>query len=121
VPNWYSSKGSVTIAQAKVDADYVGMTEGFQRLMKDLMEGAKDRAMAPGGIDFDPGMLNLKVERTGDKVKVTVDPAELQRIQTEGVDGFMPVIINIVPVKAMLPALGLSEAPGAEQTAGATS
>jgi isopentenyldiphosphate isomerase len=78
--------------------------------------------MAPpevaGGIDFDPRLLNLKVERTGDKIQVTVDPAELQRIQAEGVDGFMPVIIDIVPVKAMLPALGLSEAPAEAELAG---
>ncbi len=60
-----------------------------------------------GGIDFDPALLNLKVERTGAGMKVTVDPAEIKRIKAEGVSGFTPVIINIAPVKSLLPALGL--------------
>jgi hypothetical protein len=78
-------------------------------------------AATRGGIDFDPALLHMDVKRTGDKTRVTFDPAELQRIKAEGVNGFRPVIINIVPIKAMLPALGLSESPGAEQLAGTTS
>jgi hypothetical protein len=60
-----------------------------------------------GGIDFNPAALNLKVQRTGKGIQVQFDPAEIQRIKTEGVSGFTPVIINITPVKSMLPALGL--------------
>ncbi len=69
----------------------------------------KDR-FQQGGIDFNPASLNLKVERTGKGIRVQVDPAEIQRIKAEGVAGFTPVIINIVPVKSMLPALGLAPA-----------
>ncbi len=58
---------------------------------------------ATGGIDFDPAQLNLKVERTGAGMKVTVDPAELARIKADGVSGFRPVILNITPVKSLLP------------------
>ncbi len=61
-----------------------------------------------GGIDLNPASLNMTVERIGKGVKVKVDPAEIQRIKTEGVSGFTPVIINIVPVKSMLPALGFA-------------
>jgi hypothetical protein len=68
-----------------------------------------------GGIDLNPASLNLKVSRTGKGIQVQVDPAEIQRIKAEGVSGFTPVIINIMPVKSMLPALGLAlvEAVGA--------
>ncbi|MBF0386975.1 MAG: hypothetical protein HQL20_03875 [Candidatus Omnitrophica bacterium] len=49
-----------------------------------------------GGIDFDSAMLNMTVERTGNGVKVNIDPAEIQRIKTRGVDGFAPVVINMM-------------------------
>jgi hypothetical protein len=63
-----------------------------------------------GGIDFNPAALNLNVTRTGSGIQVQFDPAEIQRIKTEGVSGFTPVIINITPIKSMLPALGLAPA-----------
>ena len=69
-----------------------------------------------GGINLDPASLNMTVERTGRAIKVQVDPAEIQRIRTEGVNGFTPVIINIMPVKSMLPALGLVEAEAVAAT-----
>jgi hypothetical protein len=72
-----------------------------------------------GGIDLNPAALNLKVMRTGKGIQVQFDPAEIQRIKTEGVSGFTPVIINIMPVKSMLPALGL--APAEHELAGAAS
>lgn len=61
-----------------------------------------------GGIDFNPSALSLKVERAGKGVAVRVDPAEVQRIKAGGVCGFTPVIIDIMPVKDMLSALGLA-------------
>ncbi|MBF0569265.1 MAG: hypothetical protein HQL18_00615 [Candidatus Omnitrophica bacterium] len=58
-----------------------------------------------GGINLDAAMMNMKVERTGDRVKVTVDPAEVQRIRAEGVAGFSPLVVNIVPAKGIIPEL----------------
>jgi hypothetical protein len=69
-----------------------------------------------GGIDFNPAALNLKVQRTGKGIQVQFDPAEIQRIKTEGVSGFTPVIINIMPIKSMLPALGLVSVEAATAT-----
>ncbi|MEI8012834.1 MAG: UTP--glucose-1-phosphate uridylyltransferase, partial [Candidatus Omnitrophota bacterium] len=73
--------------------------------MFDASEGNKVKKVdsSTGGIDFDPAQLNLKIERTGAGMKVTVDPAELQRIKSDGVSGFRPVILNITPVKSLLP------------------
>jgi hypothetical protein len=52
-----------------------------------------------GGIDFDPAALNLRVERApGGGIEVRVDPKEMARIRSEGVTGFKPVIINIMPI-----------------------
>ncbi len=55
-----------------------------------------------GGIDFDLAALNLKIERTNEAVTVKVDPAVIERIKAEGVAGFTPVIVNIMPVKTIL-------------------
>ncbi len=71
-----------------------------------------------GGIDFNPAGLNLKVERTDQGIKVQVDPAEIQRIKTEGVTGFRPVIINITPVKGIISALGLAPQEGVSAVSG---
>jgi hypothetical protein len=74
-----------------------------------------------GGIDLANAANGLKVERTGERIKVTVDPAMVERIRAEGVNGFAPVIINIMPIKAMFPALGLSDAAEEERLAGVAS
>jgi len=65
-----------------------------------------------GGINLDPALLNMKVERTGNRIKVVVDPAVMRRMRFEGVDGFRPIVIDIVPVKGFFPELSLSNAPG---------
>ncbi len=64
-----------------------------------------------GGIDLNAALLDMKVEKSGSGVKVTVDPKLIEQIKMQGVDGFMPVIINMMPVTSVLPTMGLSEAP----------
>ncbi len=66
-----------------------------------------------GGID----MNAIDLERRGAGVDIQFDPAELQEIIDAGIDGFAPVIINIVPLPSVLPLLGLEprkEEDGAE-------
>lgn len=58
-----------------------------------------------GGINFDAALLDMQITRTGTGVKVTVDPALIERIKTEGVDGFSPVVINMMPVTGVLAAV----------------
>ncbi len=56
-----------------------------------------------GGID----MNRIEVDRQGVGVQIEFDPVEIQQIMDRGIDGFTPVIINIVPLPSVLPLLGL--------------
>jgi len=58
----------------------------------------------PGGIDLNK--IDVKKEGPG-SVEINFDPVEIQNILNGGVDGFAPVIINIVPVTNIMPLLGL--------------
>lgn len=58
---------------------------------------------SPGGID----MNNINVNRQGSGVDIQFDPAMMQDILDRGVDGFVPVIINITPINSVMPLLGL--------------
>ncbi len=60
-----------------------------------------------GGINFDPANLGMTVTKDGNGVKITVDKAMIERMKREGVSGFTPVIINIVPIANIFPILGL--------------
>jgi nicotinic acid mononucleotide adenylyltransferase len=104
----------VTVEEVGAVLDYLRNTGGHMgwqtegTVSADLAQALSD----VGGIDFDPAGLNLTVERTGQGIQVKVDPAEIERIRTEGIDGFAPVIINIMPVQGIIPLVGLeSEGP----------
>jgi len=56
-----------------------------------------------GGID----MNNINVNRQGAGVDIQFDPAMMQEILNNGVDGFAPVIINLTPINSIMPLLGL--------------
>ncbi|MFH0753534.1 MAG: hypothetical protein V2A70_03095, partial [Candidatus Omnitrophota bacterium] len=111
--NWRHDNGNdVNIDGAKESLHYLKMYQERNVLMALVSNGVvlngeaqkvtKDNAEY-GGIDFNPAALNLVVERTGQGIKVQVDPAEIQRIKTEGVVGFTPIIVNITPIKTMFP------------------
>jgi hypothetical protein len=55
-----------------------------------------DKAMeVPGGINFDPVMMDLQVMKDGHGVPL---PLSKQPFSTKNIDGFVPVIINIVSI-----------------------
>ena len=58
-----------------------------------------------GGID----MNEIKVDRQGSGVDIQFDPAMMQDILINGVDGFVPVILNITPINSVMPLLGLKK------------
>jgi len=67
-----------------------------------------------GGIDFNPTNLNLEIKGDGIQVpELNFDPAQLGQMN---IDGFYPVIYNIVPVMNLPMLLGVSE--GEKQPAG---
>ncbi|MDP8267068.1 MAG: ROK family protein [Candidatus Aceula meridiana] len=61
------------------------------------------RISSPGGID----MNNINVNRRGSGVDIQFDSVMMQDILNNGVDGFVPVIINLTPINSVLPMLGL--------------
>ena len=86
-------------------------------LMRNGEAVSTEKAMQrEGGIDFNKAELSMQVERTGNGIKVHVDPAEIQRIQTGGFDGLAPIVIDVIPVRGILPALGMAEPQGAGTT-----
>ncbi len=69
----------------------------------------KDNA-AYGGIDLDTNKgFDLKIDKSGGDIQFKIDPQEMERIRKEGVDGFIPIIIDISPIKSLFPLLGLEE------------
>jgi hypothetical protein len=73
-----------------------------------ILSERPDSAMASspskkGGID----MNNINVNRQGAGVDIQFDPAMMQDILDRGVDGFVPVIINLTPINSVMPLLGL--------------
>ena len=59
-----------------------------------------------GGIDFNSDKLNLQLQNNGGEIKFHIDPAMLQ--QLKNASGFVPVIINITPLKDVSVFLGIS-------------
>ena len=67
-----------------------------------------DQAMPNnGGIDLDPGKMNLNAQKAGGEIKFDVDPAQLQQMQNAA--GFSPVIIGIHPLNSLNDFLGLAD------------
>jgi len=64
--------------------------------------------VAPGGIDFDPTLLNLQIKRDGKGVPL---PLPQQNIENINIEGLFPVIINIQPVNPQMLPLFLGQAP----------
>ena len=58
-----------------------------------------------GGIDLSPARMNLKTQNAGGEIKFHLDPAMLRQLQNA--PGFVPVIINIKPLKSLNEFLGL--------------
>ncbi len=56
-----------------------------------------------GGVD----MNDIEIKKQGSGVDVQFDPAMLQNIIHQGVDGFVPVIIKLTPLNSIMPFLGL--------------
>nr|CAI78509.1 hypothetical protein [uncultured bacterium] len=87
--------------------------ECLKSLWKPIQEWAQemidrsghDSAMitTPGGID----MNEIDVDRTGEGVQIRFDQESLQPLLNMPIDGFAPVIINIIPLQSILPLLGL--------------
>jgi hypothetical protein len=56
-----------------------------------------------GGID----MNTIDLDRRGAGVDIQFDPAKLREMMNTSIDGFAPVIIDLIPLPSVLPILGL--------------
>jgi hypothetical protein len=65
-----------------------------------------------GGINLNPANLNLEVHNDGGEIKFNFDPAQVENLKF---DGFVPVILNVQPVKDLPLLLGIKEEEGAQQ------
>ncbi|MDP8266336.1 MAG: hypothetical protein P9M07_05260 [Candidatus Aceula meridiana] len=72
--------------------------------LRDL--SAAELSSAPGGIDFNPQALDLQIQGEGVEFEL---PVELQGIDFNNIEGFVPVIINITPVTNIWTLMGLNK------------
>lgn len=57
----------------------------------------------PGGIDLNPANLKIEINKENGGVNVEFDPQLLEQIRQQGIEGFIPVIINVQPMESALP------------------
>ena len=65
------------------------------------------KANGPGGIDLTPANKVLQSQNAGEGIKFHLDPAMLEQLRNA--PGFVPVIINIQPLKNLREFLGLND------------
>ena len=76
---------------------------------KDILvpNGTTDNAQfSKGGIDLTSADMNLQTQNNGQAIKFHLDPAQLEQLQNA--PGFVPVIINIQPMKDLKQFLGVT-------------
>jgi triosephosphate isomerase len=61
-----------------------------------------------GGIDFDPALLDLKIKRDEKGIPLPLNMQPVDTIERQ-IQGIIPVIINVVPVRSVPMLLGISE------------
>ena len=118
-PNGTTERGLHIISAKNRRTDYTIPLEGAEQLFKlvpngngnGVKETRRNAAMVgnaqkEGGIDLTPANMNLQTKNNGDEIKFHLDPAMLQQLQNA--PGFVPVIINIQPLKSLQEFLGLT-------------
>ena len=79
-------------------------------VISSMPEGPSNAAMIntnPGGIDLTTAHMNIKTENKGGEIKFHINPAMLRQLQNA--PGFVPVIINIQPLKDIPAFLGIDQ------------
>jgi len=74
---------------------------------KDLLRAAPQDGQLKkyGGIDLNPAQLKIEINKESGGVNVQYDPLLIQRLREEGIDGFVPFIINMQPMTSVMPLL----------------
>jgi hypothetical protein len=131
--NWYANGQSVALDQAKPSMDYVKMNQektvlsrGDQALLtsetdrgqiraveempvlNENLTAVRDTKRKVGGIDLNPANLKIEINKQNGGVNVQYDPQLIEQLRQQGIDGFVPFIINIQPMTSVMPLLGES-------------
>lgn len=83
----------------------------FMRLMgkyleMDIKKGKDESMLTKGGIDLNPSMADMDIESAGNAVRLSSFSGE--EVEDIDINGFVPVIINIVPASNVLELIGLN-------------
>ncbi|HSV43799.1 MAG TPA: hypothetical protein VLJ10_04515, partial [Candidatus Bathyarchaeia archaeon] len=85
--------------------------EAFKIIKAKTATDSADKRLADSAMLSDVGgidMNRINIDRKGSGIDVKIDPVLMQDILTNGVDGFIPVIIELMPINSVLPLLGLN-------------
>lgn len=75
-----------------------------QQPVPDPLDGqARPEDFTKGGIDLNPANLKIEINKENGGVNVEFDPKLLEEIRQQGIEGFIPVIINVQPMESALP------------------
>ncbi|MEK6583959.1 MAG: hypothetical protein AABY66_03785, partial [Nitrospirota bacterium] len=70
---------------------------------------------APGGIDLNPGNMDLRTNYGADRIQLPMPDIPLENIK---IDGLVPFIIRVAPITNLPLLLGLADEPEADDAAG---
>lgn len=112
----FEQKDSANVVTAgQKETNDLGAEEDARRLLAAKEQAATGSAnvQPPGGIDLSPAKWNIEINRENGGLNVQFDPQLLDEIRQRGIEGFVPVIINIETIKSALPLLsqGADESP----------
>ncbi|MEK6713234.1 MAG: hypothetical protein AABY41_03465, partial [Nitrospirota bacterium] len=114
----YSQMPASLSSVKKQDRDSLGeggviITSPYDEIVDNTpVPGSSPKKKNFGGIDLNPALLDLQIKRDGNGVPL---PLPMQPIENMHIDGFLPVIINIVPITNLPLLLGLDFPPQEEK------
>jgi len=86
---------------AEIFKEYVGLLRELSKTLES--SDAAQLGQDVGGIDFN----RINVNREGAGFDIQFSPQSIEPFLQDGFEGFVPVIINIIPLPTVLPLLGL--------------
>jgi len=91
-----------------VDASTWNIWDDIQRELLEAVRKMSDKASVniQGGIDLNGNAMGLDIEKSGQGVKMTFDPAMAEQLRKGDFTGLRPVIIQITPIASPAALLG---------------
>ena len=83
------------------------MTSTMSSVITKTMRSRVSHVEENGGIDLTPAHMKLQTQNNDGEIKFHLDPAMLKQLQNA--PGFVPVIINIQPLKSLSAFLGIDQ------------